>query len=70
MVDVPVIVRHALLMLVAHYYENRKNELIGTISKILPHGFDDLIGMEQEAYYGQDGIVSGSGQVSTHGLNY
>jgi len=39
-------------MLVSHYYENRENELIGTISKTLPYGFDDLIGMERAAYYG------------------
>ena len=50
--DVPETIRHALLMLVAHYYENRENELIGTISKTLPYGFDDLIGMERAAYYG------------------
>ncbi len=50
--DVPDTVRHALLMLVAHYYENRENELIGTISKTLPFGFDDLIGQERAAWYG------------------
>ena len=50
--DIPETVRHALLMLVSHYYENRENELIGTISKTLPFGFDDLIGMERAAYYG------------------
>ena len=50
--DIPETVRYALLMLVSHYYENRENELIGTISKTLPYGFDDLIGMERAAYYG------------------
>lgn len=50
--DVPNTVRHALLMLVAHYYENRENELIGTISKTLPFGYDDLIGQERAAWYG------------------
>ena len=39
--DISETVRHALLMLVSHYYENRENELIGTISKTLPYGFDD-----------------------------
>ena len=34
--DVPETVRYALLMLVSHYYENRENELIRTISKTLP----------------------------------
>ena len=50
--DVPQTIRHALLMLVAHYYENRENELIGTISKTLPYGFEDLIGLERATYYG------------------
>ena len=50
--DIPETIRHALLMLVSHYYENRENELIGTTSKTLPYGFDDLIGMERAAYYG------------------
>ena len=50
--DVPETIRHALLMLVAHYYENRENELIGVNSKTLPFGFDDLIGVERASYYG------------------
>ena len=33
--DVPSTLRHAILMLVSHYYENRKNELIGTITMFL-----------------------------------
>ena len=50
--DVPNTVRHALLMLVAHYYENRENELIGTVSKTLPFGFEALIGSERNTWYG------------------
>ena len=51
--DVPQTVRHALMMLVAHYYENRENELIGTISKTLPFGFQDLINAEKAGgWYG------------------
>ena len=50
--DVPETIRHALFMLVAHYYENREPELIGTISKTLPYGFEDLIGVERASYYG------------------
>ena len=34
--NVPETVRHALLMLVAHYYENRENKLVGVTSKTLP----------------------------------
>ena len=45
--DVPSTVRHALFMLVSHYYENRENELIGTISKTLPFGFEALIDSER-----------------------
>jgi len=50
--DVPETVRHALMMLVAHYYENRENELIGVNSKTLPFGFDELIGSERAHWYG------------------
>tara|TARA_R100000278_G_scaffold122897_1_gene110390 strand:+ start:310 stop:912 length:603 start_codon:yes stop_codon:yes gene_type:complete len=50
--DVPSTVRHALFMLVAHYYENRENELIGTISKTLPFGFEALIDSERNTWYG------------------
>ena len=50
--DVPSTVRHALFMLVAHYYENRENELVGTGSKTLPFGFEALIGSERNTWYG------------------
>ena len=50
--DIPETIRHALFMLVAHYYENREPELIGTASKTLPYGFEDLIGVERASYYG------------------
>ena len=50
--DVPSTVRHALFMLVAHYYENRENELIGTMSKTLPFGFEALIDSERNTWYG------------------
>ena len=50
--DVPSTVRHALFMLVAHHYENRENELIGSISKTLPFGFEALLGSERNTWYG------------------
>lgn len=50
--DVPETIRQALFMLVAHYYENREPELIGTTSKTLPYGFEDLISVERASYYG------------------
>ena len=50
--DIPATVRQALLMLIAHYYENRENELIGTISKTIPFGFEALIDIERNHWYG------------------
>ena len=50
--DVPETIRHALLMLIGHYYENRENELIGVNSTTLPFGFTDLIGIERASHYG------------------
>ena len=50
--DVPETIPHALLMLIAHYYENCENELIGLNSTTLPFGFTDLIGIERASYYG------------------
>ena len=50
--SVPETVRHALIMLVSNWYENRETELIGSISKTLPFGFDDLIGTERNTFYG------------------
>ena len=50
--SVPKTVRHALKMLVANYYENRENELIGTISKSLPFGVEQLIAMERSSWVG------------------
>lgn len=50
--SVPETVRHAIKMLVANYYENRENELIGTISKTLPFGVEQLIAMERSSWVG------------------
>ena len=50
--DVPQTVRHALLMLVSHYYEHRENELVGTISKTIPYGFEDLLNLDRASWYG------------------
>jgi uncharacterized phiE125 gp8 family phage protein len=50
--SVPETVRHALIMLVSNWYENRETELIGSTSKTLPFGFDDLIGTERNTFYG------------------
>ena len=50
--DVPATVKQALLMLVAHYYENRENVLVGTNSRTIPFGFEDLINIERNQWYG------------------
>tara|TARA_R110000744_G_scaffold34515_2_gene80349 strand:+ start:578 stop:1162 length:585 start_codon:yes stop_codon:yes gene_type:complete len=50
--DVPATTKHAMLMLVGHWYDNRENELIGTISKTLPYGFEELISIERGSWYG------------------
>jgi uncharacterized phiE125 gp8 family phage protein len=50
--SVPETVRHAIKMLVANYYENRENELIGTISKTLPFGIEQLIANERSSWVG------------------
>ena len=50
--SVPATVKHALKMLVAHYYENRENELIGVNSKTIPYGIDALLNTERNSWYG------------------
>jgi len=50
--SVPSTVKHALKMLVAHYYENRENELIGVNSKTIPYGIDALLNTERNSWYG------------------
>ena len=50
--DVPDTIRHAMLMLISFWYENRENELIGVTSKTLPFGFADLLNIHRESWYG------------------
>ena len=50
--DVPSTVRHAILMLVSHYYENRELEVVGVNTKTLPFGFQALIDNERASFYG------------------
>lgn len=50
--DVPDTLRHALMMLIGHWYEHRENELVGSISKNIPYGFDMLIDMHRRCWYG------------------
>lgn len=49
--DVPQTVRHALMMLVAHWYENREGTQERALSDV-PYGFNELIGIERGHWYG------------------
>lgn len=48
---VPQTVRHALMMLVAHWYENRETSSEKQMSSV-PYGFDEMIGIERNQWYG------------------
>jgi uncharacterized phiE125 gp8 family phage protein len=50
--NVPDTVRHAMLLLVGHWYDNREVELIGSISKTLPFGYEPLLTSHRDAWYG------------------
>lgn len=49
--DVPATVRHAILMLIGHWYENREDVTDMKLATV-PNGFDALIGTERASWYG------------------
>lgn len=49
--DVPDTLRHALLMLVAHWYENREQTTSDRMAEV-PFGFNELVGIERGRWYG------------------
>jgi len=49
--DVPQTVRHALLMLVAHWYENRETTQEKQMQD-LPYGFMEMMNIERNSWYG------------------
>lgn len=49
--DVPAAVKHGMLMLVAHWYQNRETVVFGT-PNTLPMGFTDLLNIERGGWYG------------------
>lgn len=49
--DVPQTIRHALMMLIGHWYDARENTQMDELSNI-PYGFDSLIGMHRRCWYG------------------
>lgn len=48
---IPDTLKHALLLLCGHWYENRESVLIGTISKNLEHTLDALLGVNDPGVY-------------------
>lgn len=49
--DVPQSIRHALMLLVGHWYENREGTGTDNLLNI-PFGYDALIGMHRRCWYG------------------
>ena len=49
--NVPQTVRHGLMMLVAHWYENRETTQEKQMQD-LPYGFMEMIGIERNTWYG------------------
>lgn len=45
--EVPRRIKQAMLLLVGHWYENRENVLVGTISKSLEFGVTSLLGVNR-----------------------
>lgn len=50
--DVPETVRHAIMLLVSNWYENRETELVGVTSKTLPFGYDALLNIHRDSWCG------------------
>ena len=49
--DVPAAIRHAMLMLIAHWYDNRGAVLIGSISKPLEFAVESLLSSQKWGSY-------------------
>lgn len=49
--DVPETIRHALMLLIGHWYDNRENSGYDELSNI-PFGYDAMIGMHRRCWYG------------------
>lgn len=49
--DIPETLRHAMLMLIGHWYDNRENTMMDELSNI-PYGFDMLLDMQRRSWYG------------------
>jgi|14_taG_2_1085336.scaffolds.fasta_scaffold06066_4 uncharacterized phiE125 gp8 family phage protein len=49
--DVPETVRHALMLLIGHWYDNRENTQMDELSDI-PFGFMELLNINRQCWYG------------------
>lgn len=49
--DVPATLRHALMPLIGHWYDNREQSGMDELSNI-PYGFDSLLNMHRDSWYG------------------
>lgn len=49
--DVPQTIRHALMLLVGHWYDHRENTQIDRLADI-PFGFESLLNMHRNCWYG------------------
>lgn len=49
--DVPHTIRHAMLMLVGHWYDNREDATRDRLENV-PFGFESMIGMHRRSFYG------------------
>jgi uncharacterized phiE125 gp8 family phage protein len=49
--SIPETIRHGLMMLVAHWYENRESSTTDNLQSV-PFGFAEMIGSERATWYG------------------
>lgn len=49
--DIPQTLRHALMMLIGHWYDNRETTMMDELSNV-PYGFDALMDMHRRCWYG------------------
>jgi uncharacterized phiE125 gp8 family phage protein len=49
--DVPETIRHALMLLIGHWYDNREQSGMDELSNI-PFGFESLLNMHRQSWYG------------------
>jgi hypothetical protein len=48
---VPETIRHALMMLIGHWYDHREQTAMDELSNV-PYGYDQLLNMHRNCWYG------------------